>query len=76
MGKSKQEGDGEVQEMIDMEAFAVGQSRMLYSVMMNSERHDHRMYEQWHPLGVVGVISAFNFPVEVWLWNFYTVICG
>ncbi|ABU61540.1 aldehyde dehydrogenase [Francisella tularensis subsp. holarctica] len=60
MGKSKQEGDGEVQEMIDMADFAVGQSRMLYGMMMNSERHNHRMYEQWHPLGVVGVISAFN----------------
>ncbi|AEI36207.1 L-piperidine-6-carboxylate dehydrogenase [Francisella salina] len=77
MGKSKQEGDGEVQEMIDMADFAVGQSRMLYGVMMNSERHDHRMYEQWHPLGVVGVISAFNFPVAVWSWNaFIAVICG
>ncbi|MBK2028710.1 aldehyde dehydrogenase family protein [Francisella noatunensis] len=77
MGKSKQEGDGEVQEMIDMADFVVGQSRMLYGVMMNSERHDHRMYEQWHPLGVVGVISAFNFPVAVWSWNaFIAVICG
>ncbi len=77
MGKSKQEGDGEVQEMIDMADFAVGQSRMLYGVLMNSERHDHRMYEQWHPLGVVGVISAFNFPVAVWSWNaFIAVICG
>ncbi|KFJ45068.1 aldehyde dehydrogenase family protein [Francisella tularensis] len=77
MGKSKQEGDGEVQEMIDMADFAVGQSRMLYGMMMNSERHNHRMYEQWHPLGVVGVISAFNFPVAVWSWNaFIAVICG
>lgn len=77
MGKSKQEGDGEVQEMIDMADFAVGQSRMLYGVMMNSERNNHRMYEQWHPLGVVGVISAFNFPVAVWSWNtFLAVICG
>ncbi|MED7819798.1 MULTISPECIES: L-piperidine-6-carboxylate dehydrogenase [unclassified Francisella] len=77
MGKSKQEGDGEVQEMIDMADFAVGQSRMLYGAMMNSERDNHRMYEQWHPLGVVGVISAFNFPVAVWSWNaFIAVICG
>ncbi|AIT08621.1 aldehyde dehydrogenase [Candidatus Francisella endociliophora] len=77
MGKSKQEGHGEVQEMIDMADFAVGQSRMLYGVMMNSERNNHRMYEQWHPLGVVGVISAFNFPVAVWSWNaFLAVICG
>ncbi|QIW10288.1 aldehyde dehydrogenase family protein [Francisella sp. LA112445] len=77
MGKSKQEGDGEVQEMIDMADFAVGQSRMLYGAMMNSERDEHRMYEQWHPLGVVGVISAFNFPVAVWSWNaFIAVICG
>jgi aldehyde dehydrogenase (NAD+) len=77
MGKSKQEGDGEVQEMIDMADFAVGQSRMLYGCTMHSEREDHRMYEQWHPLGVVGVISAFNFPVAVWSWNaFLAVICG
>ncbi|GAB4223750.1 MAG: aldehyde dehydrogenase family protein [Francisella sp.] len=77
MGKSKQEGDGEVQEMIDMADFAVGQSRMLYGKMMHSERPNHRMYEQWHPLGVVGVISAFNFPVAVWSWNaFIAAICG
>lgn len=77
MGKSKQEGDGEVQEMIDMADFAVGQSRMLYGLSMHSERAEHRMYEQWHPLGVVGVISAFNFPVAVWAWNaFLAVICG
>ncbi|TDT74391.1 aldehyde dehydrogenase (NAD+) [Allofrancisella inopinata] len=77
MGKSKQEGDGEVQEMIDMADFAVGQSRMLYGATMHSERAEHRMYEQWHPLGVVGVISAFNFPVAVWSWNaFLAVICG
>lgn len=77
MGKSKQEGDGEVQEMIDMADFAVGQSRMLYGKTMHSERENHRMYEQWHPLGVVGVISAFNFPVAVWAWNaFIAVICG
>lgn len=77
MGKSKQEGDGEVQEMIDMADFAVGQSRMLYGLTMHSERPLHRMYEQWHPLGVVGVISAFNFPVAVWAWNaFIAAICG
>ena len=77
MGKIKQEGDGEVQEMIDMADFAVGQSRMLYGQTMHSERPMHRMYEQWHPLGVVGVISAFNFPVAVWAWNaFIAAICG
>jgi aldehyde dehydrogenase (NAD+) len=77
MGKSKQEGDGEVQEMIDMADFAVGQARMLYGKTMHSERPSHRMYEQWHPLGVVGVISAFNFPVAVWSWNaFLAAICG
>ena len=77
MGKIKQEGDGEVQEMIDIADFAVGQSRMLYGKTMHSERPDHRMYEQWHPLGVVGVISAFNFPVAVWAWNaFIAAICG
>ena len=77
MGKSKQEGDGEVQEMIDMADFAVGQSRMLYGKTMHSERPYHRMYEQWHPYGVIGVISAFNFPVAVWAWNaFLAAICG
>lgn len=77
MGKSKQEGDGEVQEMIDIADFAVGQSRMLYGNAMHSERPRHRMYEQWHPYGVVGVISAFNFPVAVWSWNsFLAAICG
>lgn len=77
MGKIKQEGDGEVQEMIDIADFAVGQSRMLYGNTMHSERKDHRMYEQWHPLGIVGVISAFNFPVAVWSWNaFIAAICG
>jgi len=77
MGKSKQEGLGEVQEMIDMADFAVGQSRMLYGKTMHSERASHRMYEQWHPLGVVGVITAFNFPVAVWAWNaFIAAICG
>ena len=77
MGKSKAEGEGEVQEMIDMAELAVGQSRMLYGNTMHSERSEHRMYEQWHPLGVVGVISAFNFPVAVWAWNaFLACICG
>ncbi len=77
MGKSKAEGDGEVQEMIDIADFAVGQSRMLYGKTMHSERPEHRMYEQWHPLGPVGVISAFNFPVAVWSWNaFIAAICG
>ena len=68
-GKIKQEGDGEVQEMIDIADLAVGQSRMLYGRTMHSERPRHRMYEQWHPLGVVGVVTAFNFPVAVWAWN-------
>jgi aldehyde dehydrogenase (NAD+) len=77
MGKIKAEGDGEVQEMIDIADFAVGQSRMLYGNTMHSERPRHRMYEQWHPYGVVGVISAFNFPVAVWSWNaFLSAICG
>ena len=76
-GKIKAEGDGEVQEMIDIADFAVGQSRMLYGNTMHSERPQHRMYEQWHPLGVVGVISAFNFPVAVWAWNaFLSAIAG
>ena len=69
MGKSLQEGLGEVQEMIDICDFAVGQSRQLYGLQMHSERSNHRMMEQWHPLGVVGIISAFNFPVAVWSWN-------
>ena len=77
MGKIKAEGDGEVQEMIDIADFAVGQSRMLYGKSMHSERPLHRMYEQWHPLGVVGVISAFNFPVAVYSWNAcIAAICG
>ncbi len=77
MGKSKQEGEGEVQEMIDMADFAVGLSRQLNGKTMHSERPQHRMYEQWHPLGVVGVISAFNFPVAVWSWNaFVAAVCG
>jgi L-aminoadipate-semialdehyde dehydrogenase len=76
-GKIKAEGDGEVQEMIDMADFAVGQSRMLYGRTMHSERPRHRMYEQWHPLGVVGVITAFNFPVAVWAWNaFLAAVAG
>jgi aldehyde dehydrogenase (NAD+) len=76
-GKIRAEGEGEVQEMIDIADFAVGQSRMLYGLTMHSERRQHRMYEQWHPLGVVGVISAFNFPVAVWSWNaFLAAICG
>ena len=77
MGKSKPEGDGEVQEMIDIADFAVGQSRMLYGYTMHSERPGHRMYEQYQPLGLVGIISAFNFPVAVWAWNaFLAAICG
>lgn len=77
MGKIKAEGDGEVQEMIDIADFAVGLSRQLYGLTMHSERPLHRMYEQWHPLGVVGVISAFNFPVAVWAWNaFIAAVCG
>lgn len=76
-GKSTAEGLGEVQEMIDMADFAVGQSRMLYGKTMHSERPEHRMYEQWHPLGVVGVITAFNFPMAVWSWNaFLAAIAG
>ena len=76
-GKIKAEGDGEVQEMIDITDFAVGQSRMLYGNTMHSERPNHRMYEQWHPLGVVGTITAFNFPVAVWSWNACIAsICG
>jgi aldehyde dehydrogenase (NAD+) len=69
MGKSYTEGLGEVQEMIDICDFAVGLSRQLHGLTMHSERPLHRMYEQWHPLGVVGIITAFNFPVAVWSWN-------
>ncbi len=77
MGKSLQEGYGEVQEMIDICEFAVGLSRQLYGLQMHSERPDHRMFEQWHPLGVVGIISAFNFPVAVWSWNAAIAwVCG
>ncbi|MEO8593912.1 MAG: aldehyde dehydrogenase family protein [Candidatus Solibacter sp.] len=77
MGKILAEGLGEVQEMIDIADFAVGLSRQLYGLTMHSERPGHRMYEQWHPLGVVGVISAFNFPVAVWAWNaMIAAVCG
>jgi len=77
MGKSLQEGLGEVQEMIDICDFAVGLSRQLYGLTMHSERPQHRMYEQWHPFGTVGIISAFNFPVAVWAWNAALAwICG
>ncbi len=77
MGKSYQEGLGEVQEMIDICDFAVGLSRQLYGLTMHSERPNHRMYEQWHPVGLVGIISAFNFPVAVWAWNsMIAAVCG
>lgn len=77
MGKIYQEGLGEVQEMIDICDFAVGLSRQLYGLTMHSERPNHRMYEQWHPLGIVGIISSFNFPVAVWSWNaMIAAVCG
>jgi L-aminoadipate-semialdehyde dehydrogenase len=77
MGKIRAEGEGEVQEMIDIADFAVGLSRQLYGLTIASERPRHRMYEQWHPLGPVGIISAFNFPVAVWSWNaFLAAVCG
>ncbi len=77
MGKSYQEGLGEVQEMIDICDFAVGLSRQLYGLTIHSERPSHRMFEQWHPLGIVGIISAFNFPVAVWAWNsMLAFVCG
>ena len=77
MGKIQAEGEGEVQEMIDIADFAVGLSRQLYGKTMHSERPGHRMYEQWHPLGVVGIISAFNFPGAVWAWNaMIAAVCG
>ena len=77
MGKIKPEGDGEVQEMIDIADFALGLSRQLYGLSMHSERPGHRMLEQWQPLGLVGIISAFNFPVAVWAWNaFVAAVCG
>ncbi len=77
MGKSYQEGLGEVQEMIDICDFAVGLSRQLHGLTMHSERPNHRMYEQWHPIGIVGIITAFNFPVAVWSWNAMIAwVCG
>ena len=77
MGKIRAEGHGEVQEMIDICDFAVGQSRMLYGLSMHSERSAHRMYEQWHPLGILGLVTAFNFPVAVWSWNStLAAVCG
>ncbi len=77
MGKIRAEGHGEVQEMIDICDFAVGLSRQLYGLTMHSERPNHRMYEQWHPLGPVGVITAFNFPIAVWSWNStIAAVCG
>jgi aldehyde dehydrogenase (NAD+) len=77
MGKIQAEGRGEVQEMIDISDFAVGLSRQLYGLSMHSERSDHRMYEQWHPLGILGLITAFNFPVAVWSWNAtLAAVCG
>src|SRR5579883_3316692 len=76
-GKIRSEGEGEVQEMIDMCDFAVGLSRQLYGLTIASERPQHRMIEQWHPLGVVGVITSFNFPVAVWSWNSALAsVCG
>ena len=76
-GKIIAEGQGEVQEMIDIAQFAAGLSRQLYGLSMHSERKGHRMYEQWHPLGVIGIISAFNFPVAVWSWNaLIALVCG
>ncbi|OGL45771.1 MAG: aldehyde dehydrogenase [Candidatus Schekmanbacteria bacterium RBG_13_48_7] len=77
MGKIRAEGEGEVQEMIDIADFAVGLSRQLYGLTIHSERPHHRMYEQWHPLGVIGIITAFNFPVAVWAWNaMIAAVCG
>ena len=77
MGKILTEGLGEVQEMIDICDFAVGLSRQLYGLSMHSERDQHRMYEQWHPLGPIGIVTAFNFPVAVWAWNSaIAAVCG
>ena len=77
MGKSLQEGLGEVQEMIDICDFSVGQSRMLYGFTMPSERANHRLYDQYHPLGITGIATAFNFPIAVWAWNaMIAVVCG
>ena len=76
-GKIRAEGVGEVQECIDIADFAVGLSRQLYGLTMHSERPQHRMYEQWHPLGTIGIITAFNFPVAVWAWNaMIAAVCG
>src|SRR5579884_1132446 len=76
-GKILAEGEGEVQEMIDISVFAAGLSRQLYGLTMPSERPGHRMYEQWHPLGIAGIITAFNFPVAVWSWNaLIAMVCG
>jgi aldehyde dehydrogenase (NAD+) len=76
-GKILSEGEGEIQEAIDIADFAVGLSRQLYGKTMHSERRDHRMYEQWHPLGIIGVITAFNFPAAVWAWNsMIAAVCG
>src|SRR5690606_34651657 len=76
-GKILSEGEGEVQEMIDMCDFAVGLSRQLYGKTMASERPGHRLFEQWHPLGPIGIITAFNFPVAVWSWNAaLAAVCG
>ena len=77
MGKIQAEGEGEVQEMIDIADYAVGLSRQLYGKTMHSERPNHRMYEQWHPLGTVGIVTAFNFPGAVWAWNaMIAAVCG
>ena len=77
MGKIRAEGEGEVQECIDIFDFAVGLSRQLYGLTMHSERPAHRMYEQWHPMGIVGIITAFNFPMAVWAWNAaIAAVCG
>ena len=77
MGKIQAEGEGEVQEMIDIADYAVGLSRQLYGKTMHSERPLHRMYEQWHPLGNIGIITAFNFPGAVWAWNaMIAAVCG
>src|SRR5690606_22142307 len=77
MGKIRAEGLGEVQEAIDIADLAVGLSRQLYGLTMHSERPGHRMYEQWHPLGIVGIITAFNFPAAVWAWNaMIAAVCG
>jgi aldehyde dehydrogenase (NAD+) len=77
MGKILSEGEGEVQEAIDIADFAVGLSRQLYGLSMHSERARHRMYEQWHPLGVIGIVTAFNFPMAVWAWNaMLAAVCG